>query len=106
VTEERHHPSTWDLSELEAMWAERRERVRKAKAGIDPELLKRLDDPVIRAFIEGTPIDRALDRAAQEVVRLYRRHGLMLAGWDDQTGEVIDIDAWTVKLPEDEVDQR
>jgi len=59
-------------------------------------------DPITRAFSEGTPIDRALDRAARDVVRLYRRHGLMLAGWDYETQQVSYIDPWTVKLPEDE----
>jgi hypothetical protein len=59
-------------------------------------------DPIARAFSEGTPIDRALDRAAHDVVRLYRRHGLMLKGWDHETNQVIDIDPWTVSLPEDE----
>jgi len=59
-------------------------------------------DPITRAFSEGTPIDRALDHAAHEVVRLYRRHGLMLAGWDYETNQVLDIDPWTVRLPEDE----
>jgi hypothetical protein len=49
---------------------------------------------------ERTAVDRAIILAAQDAVRLHRRHNEPLVSWKD--GQVVHIDPWTVPLPEDE----
>lgn len=48
---------------------------------------------------DRTAVDRAVALAAQDAVRLHRRHNVPLVGWGD--GKVIYIDPWSVPLPED-----
>jgi hypothetical protein len=44
-----------------------------------------------QAFIEGTPIDEALNQAVREAVQLHKRMGLPMAIWRD--GKVVWITA-------------
>lgn len=48
---------------------------------------------------ERTAVDRAVALAAQDAVRLHRRHNVPLVGWEND--QVVHIDPWTVPLPED-----
>lgn len=49
---------------------------------------------------DRTAVDRAVAQAAQDAVRLHRRHNVPLVSWRD--GRVVHIDPWEVPLPEDE----
>jgi len=49
---------------------------------------------------DRTEVDRAIVLAAQDAVRLHRRHNVPLVLWRD--GGVAHVDPWTVPLPEDE----
>jgi hypothetical protein len=49
---------------------------------------------------ERTEVDRAVALAAQDAVRLHRRHNVPLVSWGD--GKVVHIDPWKVPLPEDD----
>lgn len=51
------------------------------------------------AFESGERIDRAMDRAFLEAVRLHRRHGVPMALWEN--GKVRQVDPLTIPLPED-----
>lgn len=51
------------------------------------------------AFEDGQRIDRAMDRAFFEAVRLHRRHGVPMALWED--GRVRQVDPFTIALPEE-----
>jgi hypothetical protein len=52
------------------------------------------------AFESGERIDRAMDRAFLEAVRLHRLHEVPMALWED--GKVRQVDPFTIPLPEDE----
>lgn len=52
------------------------------------------------AFEHGERIDRAMDRAFFEAVRLHRRHKVPMALWED--GQVHQVDPFFIPLPEDE----
>lgn len=54
---------------------------------------------VQKAFESGERIDRAMDRAFFEAVRLHRLHGVPLALWED--GKVREVDPFAITLPED-----
>lgn len=58
------------------------------------------DQDVQEAFERGERIDRAMDRAFFEAVRLHRLHGVPMAVWDE--GEVRQVDPFTITLPEEE----
>ncbi|HET7228624.1 MAG TPA: hypothetical protein VFJ16_01345 [Longimicrobium sp.] len=63
--------------------------------------MKRRSDKDIGAlFRDGSAVDRAVALAAQDAVRLHRRHNVPLVSWAD--GRVVHVDPWTVPLPEDE----
>jgi len=49
---------------------------------------------------DRTAVDRAVALAAQDAVRLHRRHRVPLVSWRD--GRVEYVDPWQVPLPEDE----
>lgn len=49
---------------------------------------------------DRTAVDRAVMNAAQDAVRLHRRHNVPLVSWRD--GQVVHVDPWSVRLPEDE----
>jgi hypothetical protein len=63
--------------------------------------MKRSSDKDIGTlFRDGTAVDRAVGLAAEDAVRLHRRHGVPLVSWRD--GRVVYVDPWEVPLPEDE----
>jgi hypothetical protein len=61
---------------------------------------RRSDKDIGTLFRDGAAVDRAVALAAQDAVRLHRRHGVPLVSWRD--GRVEYVDPWEVKLPEDE----
>ena len=62
--------------------------------------MKRSRSKDISALIEDrTAVDRAVAHAAQDAVRLHRRHNVPLVSWRD--GEIIHVDPWSIPLPED-----
>ena len=65
--------------------------------------MKRKSDKDIGAlFRDGAAVDRAVAHAAQDAVRLHRRHNVPLVSWRD--GKVVHVDPWSIPLPEDPAD--
>ena len=62
------------------------------------------DDPmsnesIERAFEEGTPIDRAMNRAFYDAVRFHRMHRVPMTMWVD--GGMKLVDPYDVSLPDE-----
>jgi len=57
------------------------------------------NNSIERAFEEGTPIDRAMNRAFYDAVRFHRLHQVPMTMWID--GEMRLVDPYDVTLPDE-----